>query len=341
MITQVSALQIFILVGAAQGFILAANILFYHQRNSENIFLAIGLLILSFRLLIYPFKDASELLFWRSLSNFSLIGLLLVGPFFYLFISHKMKPGGGFKSLTMLHFVPFLIYFTHLIYPHFKLYICYSYATLYSGIFYGFLCIWKVNGFELNKLFKTSHYQFNSFALPLLVIPSSIYELSYLKEPLLNLHPATFPYLLLTFLFYRMSFRSLKGSRKFFKELLETSPAKTSIDPSRLEKLTELLKNEQLYLDHDITVVELAIRTGYSRHEISELINVGAGLNFNEFINRYRVEHFKEKLVDPSYSHLTILGIAQESGFRSKSTFHQVFKDNTGMTPREYLIKNR
>ncbi|MEP1097665.1 MAG: helix-turn-helix domain-containing protein [Cyclobacteriaceae bacterium] len=336
MITQVSALQIFILIGAAQGFILAAHIFLYQRRESANIFLATGLFVLSIRLLIYPFREISIEPGWTFIQNLSLISLLLVGPALFLFIRGKLGTNAIRPSVSWLHFVPFLVYLTHIIYPHFQLPVCYSYATLYSGIFYGFIGMWTINGTHFASLFRQRNYQLNSFAFPLLIIPTSIYGLSYLEERLLDLHPATFPYLVLTFLFYRMSFKSLQGSKKFLGDLLSQSEAKLSIDPDHLAQLMAVVERDQVYLDNKLSVVELANRTGFSRHEISQLINVGLGTNFHDFINSYRIKVIKERLADPTSRHLSIAGIAQESGFRSKSTFHQVFKEMTGVTPGEY-----
>ena len=60
-------------------------------------------------------------------------------------------------------------------------------------------------------------------------------------------------------------------------------------------------------------------------------------MNFNELINTYRIQAVKERLIDPGYSHLSILGIAFESGFNSKATFNRAFKQFTQQTPSEFL----
>jgi len=57
---------------------------------------------------------------------------------------------------------------------------------------------------------------------------------------------------------------------------------------------------------------------------------------FFEFINQYRVNEVKAKITDPAYENLSLLGIAFESGFNTKSAFNRVFKKITGFTPGEY-----
>jgi AraC-like DNA-binding protein len=73
-----------------------------------------------------------------------------------------------------------------------------------------------------------------------------------------------------------------------------------------------------------------------SAHNLSEVINTQAGKNFYDFVNGYRVEAVMRRLRDPRYAHLTILALAEESGFNSKSTFNACFRRHTGLTPSQY-----
>ena len=61
------------------------------------------------------------------------------------------------------------------------------------------------------------------------------------------------------------------------------------------------------------------------------------GRNFNEFVNHYRVEAFKALAKDPAKAHITLIGLAYESGFNSKTVFNASFKKETGLTPKQYL----
>ena len=103
-----------------------------------------------------------------------------------------------------------------------------------------------------------------------------------------------------------------------------------------LEKLKFIMENEQLYTDPDITLRDLSEKTGTSTHNISEVINTRLNQNYFDFINHYRVKRVKEDLIDKSKDHLTLFGIAIESGFNSKSGFNAIFKRYTGKTPSEY-----
>ncbi len=71
-------------------------------------------------------------------------------------------------------------------------------------------------------------------------------------------------------------------------------------------------------------------------NHLSQLLNEGFDKNFSEFVNSYRLETFKSKVVDPSQRHLTILALAYDSGFNSKTVFNTYFKKTMGITPRTY-----
>jgi AraC-like DNA-binding protein len=102
------------------------------------------------------------------------------------------------------------------------------------------------------------------------------------------------------------------------------------------KRIKEVLQNQKLYLDENLTLAVLSNDTGLLAHHISQTINEKLGMNFFELINSYRVEEAKQMLKDPAYNNISIEGIAYESGFKSKSAFNAFFKKQTGMTPTEF-----
>ena len=70
---------------------------------------------------------------------------------------------------------------------------------------------------------------------------------------------------------------------------------------------------------------------------LSRVINVGYNLNFNDFINGYRIKEVLSKIDDQQHKKVTLLGIALDSGFNSKATFNRAFKKQMGITPIEYI----
>ena len=101
--------------------------------------------------------------------------------------------------------------------------------------------------------------------------------------------------------------------------------------------LRETLEREELYLKPDITISEVSKILKTNTKYLSQVINNIAQRNFLQFINEYRIEHYKRILSREKLEHLTLFGLALQSGFKNKSTFYKVFKEVTGITPREYL----
>jgi AraC-like DNA-binding protein len=115
---------------------------------------------------------------------------------------------------------------------------------------------------------------------------------------------------------------------------------KSTLTPERAEKyvnkLVQLMKEKKPFTDGDLTLQRLAATLSIPPHHLSQIINERLGQTFADFINSYRVEEAKQRLLHPAFSHLSLLGIAVEVGFNSKSSFNSVFKKHTNMTPSEF-----
>ncbi len=106
-----------------------------------------------------------------------------------------------------------------------------------------------------------------------------------------------------------------------------------------LARINRFLEAEQYHLEKDCSLKNLAAQLDLPPNYISQAINSEAGVNFNEFINRKRIEVAQVRLLDEAYSHLCIAGIGEGVGFKSKSAFYAAFKKKTEMTPANY-VKN-
>ena len=103
------------------------------------------------------------------------------------------------------------------------------------------------------------------------------------------------------------------------------------------KKLVKLMKTSKPYLEPKLTLSNLADELDISINHLSQVINQYEGKNFFDFVNSYRVEEFKIRALDPANRNFSILAIAYDSGFNSKSSFNQVFKKMTGKTPSQYM----
>ncbi|PIF46194.1 AraC-like DNA-binding protein [Chryseobacterium sp. 52] len=123
-------------------------------------------------------------------------------------------------------------------------------------------------------------------------------------------------------------------------ENLETEEVKKKlISDNELVKiknqLEEIMSQQKPYLDSELNLIRLSELLSISTHHLSYVINTGFKKNFFQYVNEYRIGYAK-KLLKDSQSKLSILGIAYESGFNSKTSFNTTFKKLTDQTPSEY-----
>jgi AraC-like DNA-binding protein len=116
------------------------------------------------------------------------------------------------------------------------------------------------------------------------------------------------------------------------------SPEKAS---RYLQKLLDNMNQHKPYLNPELSLQMLANQLDIPSHYLSQVINEQLGQNFFDFINSHRVEEVKARLLNPQYTHLTILAIAFDSGFNSKSAFNLAFKNQTGLTPSQYRAQHK
>lgn len=105
-------------------------------------------------------------------------------------------------------------------------------------------------------------------------------------------------------------------------------------------QINQLTRDQKPYLDSELNLIKMADMLGISTHQLSYVINQGFNENFFQFINRHRVEKAKELLVNKNMNNYTIMGIAFESGFNSKTSFNTTFKKITKQTPSEFKKKS-
>lgn len=102
-------------------------------------------------------------------------------------------------------------------------------------------------------------------------------------------------------------------------------------------QLKTLMDTEKPHLNPNVTLKCIADRLSSNTKYLSQVVNHHVGSNFQNFVNTYRVAEAKEKIASGEFDNFTLFGIALQCGFKNKSTFYKVFKEVTGLTPREYL----
>ncbi len=108
------------------------------------------------------------------------------------------------------------------------------------------------------------------------------------------------------------------------------------IDELILAKIVAGMEVEKLYLNATLSLAEFAKSLQLPQKTVSNHINIGLKKSFNDFVNLYRVEEVKRCLKTADIEKLTILAIAFDAGFNSKTTFNRIFKHFTGVAPRDF-----
>ncbi len=294
-------------------------------------------------------------------SSFSL--LLALGPLLYGYSLSLTKKRIHWQKRHLLHLAPLLIQVVNhqsfflietgelWVDPHFwnTSRTIEQYVTAISVFAYVYRCqrlIQPLAGGLLHNNSEVRHLSFLTNIYWALLVINLTWSL-YLVFKLFDASPimsVTFYglHILLSALIYWMAIEGYLLHRESIPSLshqksrLATQSVNNEQLADQLQRIKDTVEVQEAYLQSDLTLERLAQQTGIHAKTLSQLINQQVGLNFNDFINRYRVLEAQRRLVSQAYEHLTIEGIAQDVGFSSKTTFNRAFREVTKMSAREY-----
>ena len=297
--------------------------------------------------------------------------ILLIGPFLFFYIREILNPR-VYTLADIYHFVPFLL-FALIILPLailnvFKTpFIISNIETLSTGIwvftiiqyaFYWWKIVRRINLSQASLQREFSNLEgktllwmknfLHIFGVCLLVltltIPVVIHTHNYqLVDIIIDFSLVVTIYVLV----YEGLFQENIFSNKItvtsieLEQIVEVEKDKSDRlnqnNSELMQKLQTFIVEKKPYLEEGLTLTGLAQQLNMTRNQLSSLINSNTGENFYSFINKYRVEEVIKIFSDPQKKNYTILAMAYEAGFPSKSSFHNIFKKITGLTPTEYL----
>ncbi|GAA4275238.1 hypothetical protein GCM10022258_45340 [Aquimarina gracilis] len=146
---------------------------------------------------------------------------------------------------------------------------------------------------------------------------------------------------------YVIGFFSLKQPSIFRVPIAKKDRQKNKerVDGPELERLKndlqKLMVEEKIYLNHKLTLIDMAQQLNTSSNNVSWLLNNIHESSFYDFINHYRVQEFINKVERGEHQNHTLLALSLDSGFNSKSTFNKAFKIVMNETPSNYIKKMR
>lgn len=185
------------------------------------------------------------------------------------------------------------------------------------------------------------------FTIPIVILfaLSSINDifntLGYRELPLLNdKNFNTYLLLVVAFLFYFIAFKLLSKSKEILPKTEISKYKNSNLNPKLIAKyktdLISSMEKDKLYLNGKLSIHNVSEKLNIPRQYISEVLNEHMDTSFQDFINQYRVEEFIIRLKNDQNDHFTLLGIATDVGFNSKSSFNAIFKKYNGLTPTEF-----
>jgi AraC-like DNA-binding protein len=106
------------------------------------------------------------------------------------------------------------------------------------------------------------------------------------------------------------------------------------------EKIETLMLVDKMYENPELVISDLSNKLDTHSKKISQVINQGFNMNFNDFVNHYRIRDVIQKIEEGEHNIQTLLSLAFECGFNSKSTFNRAFKRATSLNPKDYIAKH-
>ena len=303
----------------------------------------------------------------------SLVSYSLLAPLFFIFLN-KGKHKSIFKSSDAFHFIPATIliafnpfinksnsqYLAYILIIFSFLYCFYSTIKFQSeqyqesnpsvfsikAICHLFFALLLIGFLEVRILYnlgilETNFYYFNSILISTFVL-STIYFLIYKKvnsfqhnqqsnpsiggdNPIYNLNEAVeFDYK-----------DSLDYKKSNFIKYEKTGLSK-NLSLEYKKRILNFMENEKPYLNPDINLSLFSKQVNISRHHLSQVINEHFKLNFQEFVNKYRIMESIKLIENNDAARLNIKDIAYKSGFNSRTSFYEFFRRHIHASPTEY-----
>ncbi|MBD0372941.1 MAG: AraC family transcriptional regulator [Pyrinomonadaceae bacterium] len=368
-----SLLAILSLFGAAQGVLLALALLSVRRsRPVVNRILAAFVIAVSIFLFGAVLRTSNYVLLFPHLSRLHDPFSLLVGPLLFLYLKALTSRRPVFRRRDTLHFIPFALCVLYLL-PYYLQSREAKLASLIAEYNQADMGQWY---YVRSTVVITQFLIYLVLAIALMVDysrrlkrqdsslnPGALFQVRFLTGASLVLwilaalrfvldHTAA-TNLVVPFgasvIVYALGYMGLRKPDALVgadeEPLAGVAEQGTKYERSRLtperserylKKLVEAMETEKLYRDGELTLQKLSERLSIPAQHLSQTINGRLNQTFTEFVNAYRIEEAKRRLLDPTLKHYSVLAIAEDVGFNSKSSFNAVFKKHVHMTPSEF-----
>ncbi|MFQ5569964.1 MAG: helix-turn-helix domain-containing protein [Rhodothermales bacterium] len=363
-------LSVVMLLGAVQGLFLALLLRGKKTHRTANRMLAALMAVYSLGLASIALEIANAYFAFPHLLGTTTALPFLYGPLHYLYAKYLCAEQQTFQKLDVGHVVPFLLYTVYLL-PFYLESAAYKHAFFSSmlageapvvldiaaglkgahGLTYMFLTLYLLKRHEQKR-----HRSSSATALPLnwlwriTLITTGIWGMNALlllsgwmgirlfvgTDIVVGIAVAVAIYALGYFGLRQSTVFSTREASRQTMQKYERSGLSPEQAEQYLRRLHRAMNEDQVFRQSRLTLQTLADHLEMSPNHLSQIINERLGKNFFDLVNTYRVEEAKKQLLDPTSEHLTILAIAYEVGFNSKSAFNAAFRKHTHMTPTQF-----
>jgi AraC-like DNA-binding protein len=330
----------------ALGLLLIAALLSARPRSTANRLLAAALFCAVHRQFLLTMQISGALASLPILLRTSLPFQLLAFPMFYLYVIALTTPEFRVKSRHAIHLVPLGVGLAWNAVFHSPVVVKVLVAIPYLILTHR--QVRTFSGESQNHLADLAFLRLNWLRILLTVayVMIGIDALDVVTRPEIPIWHLVPTAGLISLI--GLSYFSLRLSRVFAHEIDVRREREEKRESSRLsdeqlnrekERLLEVLKKQALFLNPELRLSDLAAALDVRPYRVSEILNRGLQTSFYDLINLYRVAHAQKLLNSPDSSYLNLLGIAMESGFKSKSVFNDAFRKTTGTTPSEFRAR--
>lgn len=364
-----SFFDVFLIVGVSQGLFISLALQLIHQKNKEaNRVLTYLLLIACLMLLGRISLQKIEIEWVWRVSVLADTTIFLFGPFLYTYIRRLTTKSATPFRLHFIHFFPAIFHLCYFIWSLFislptyislhiggslsALFFIIEFSGILSILFYwikSVILIKDLRVYQKNHFsFELKFFQYIYFFLLILFLCILFWCTSFLNFYIFNVYHYVFNYntmwILTPFFFYIVGFFTLTQPQLFRLEISPTKhkqDAKKRLSTEEIERiqnnLESIMKKDKLFINPELSLTILAERLYVSSNDLSWFLNEVYEVNFYNFINKHRVTEFVSRIDANEHKKQTILAIAMDVGFNSKSTFNKFFKSIFNQTPSEYI----
>ncbi|MEL6809890.1 MAG: helix-turn-helix domain-containing protein [Bacteroidota bacterium] len=365
-------IDVIIFIGICQGIFLSLTLQRIANNNKKANAILSLLIIISTVMLIGRFLMVRFFSYW--VFQWSLlvdVVIFLFGPLFYLYTQRLLFKQEETHTFSKLHYLPAILFFV------IAVFYCFTYETttyfemyrqgkldvlfgltLILGMVSNFYYLFRAFGL-LRKFRKEQQNAFSFRQGPVKYIHFFLLAISLILVAwLLGYLNAQFFGRVLPFIgydaiwaaipvfIYVIGYFSLKQPELFrIRSKKEPTKQKNRLSPSEAallsEKLDSLMSQDKIFLQSDLTLVDISEKLNTSTNNLSWLLNHSYQTTFYDFINSHRIKEFLKKVANNEHLRHTILALSMEVGFNSKSTFNKAFKSEMNDTPSNYIKKHR